>query len=97
MPDRRDSLRHDVGLVVFLALLVAVWQAAYSARLLPGYAFPSPLAVGRRLVELARDGSLGAEREGLARPHGAWLQPLSGPRPRDRREHGGEPTSPAGC
>jgi NitT/TauT family transport system permease protein len=60
MPDRRDSLRHDVGLVVFLALLVAVWQAAYSARLLPGYAFPSPLAVGRRLVELARDGSLGA-------------------------------------
>ena len=60
MPDRRDTVRQDVGLLVFLLLLVAVWQAVYSARLLPDYAFPSPLEVGRRLVELARDGSLGA-------------------------------------
>jgi NitT/TauT family transport system permease protein len=60
MPDRRDTLRQDAGLLVFLILLVIVWQAAYSARLLPAYAFPSPAAVGRRLVELARSGVLGA-------------------------------------
>ncbi len=60
MPDRRDTLRQDAGLLVFLLLLVIAWQAAYSARLLPSYAFPSPFAVGRRLVELARSGALGA-------------------------------------
>jgi len=59
MPDRRETRRQDVGLLVFLLALVAVWQIAFSLRLLPAYAFPSPLAVGRRLVELARSGSLG--------------------------------------
>jgi len=59
MPDRRGTLRQDAGLLVFLLGLVALWQIAFSLRLLPAYAFPSPLAVGRRLVDLARDGSLG--------------------------------------
>ncbi len=60
MRDSRDTLRQDLGLIAFLLLLVAAWQVAFSARLLPAYAFPSPVAVANRLVELAQDGSLAA-------------------------------------
>lgn len=44
--------------LLFYVLLVAVWQALFSARLIPDYLFPSPVQVGKRLWELGTDGYL---------------------------------------
>ena len=43
---------------LFYVLLVAVWQALFSARLIPDYLFPSPVQVGKRMWELGTDGYL---------------------------------------
>jgi len=40
--------------------VLAVWQLIASLGVLPAYAFAPPRAVGERLLQLARDGSLGA-------------------------------------
>lgn len=45
--------KHGVFVVLgFYALLLGLWQALAMMRLAPGYIFPSPLGVVRRLVEL---------------------------------------------
>lgn len=52
-----------MGIVLFIILLIAIWQGFYwiTVDLLDvfkSYAFPSPFGVGERLVELCSDGSL---------------------------------------
>ncbi len=42
----------------FYLLILASWQALFSAEIIPDYLFPSPLQVGRRLWELAADNYL---------------------------------------
>src|SRR5258708_4082918 len=42
----------------FYLFIVAVWQALFSARLVPDYLFPSPLQVGQRIWELNQDNYL---------------------------------------
>jgi NitT/TauT family transport system permease protein len=42
--------------IVFLALLVGVWQVAYSVGLKPSYALPSPADVATRFWETVQDG-----------------------------------------
>ena len=44
--------------LLFYVLIFAVWQALFSAGLIPEYLFPSPAQVGKRLWELAADGYL---------------------------------------
>lgn len=44
--------------VTFYLLLLGFWQTLFSFELIPDYLFPSPLQVGFRLWELARDGLL---------------------------------------
>jgi NitT/TauT family transport system permease protein len=60
MADRGRKVGDAAGLVALLLALVAAWQMAFSLRLLPVYAFPSPGSVARRLGELAEDGTLQA-------------------------------------
>lgn len=52
-----------MGLIVFLILLVVIWQLFYwlgvdVLMLFKPYSVPSPLGVGERFVELCRDGTL---------------------------------------
>src|SRR3954451_21962845 len=49
--------RSVVPPMVFLALLVGVWQAAYLAKVKPSYALPSPGDVAAKLWETVQDGS----------------------------------------
>src|SRR6266511_380064 len=42
----------------FYLLLIGSWQALFSAKLIPDYLFPSPVQVGERLWELAKDNYL---------------------------------------
>ena len=52
--------RSLVVMLLFLATLLAVWQAVAMLKLLPVYSLPGPGAVAARLAELAREGALGA-------------------------------------
>ena len=54
----RQASRVAFYVVLFYLLLFAVWQALFSAGLIPEYLFPSPLQVGKRLWELGADGYL---------------------------------------
>ena len=52
-----------MGIILFLCLLIAVWQAFYWLgvdvfMLFKPYAMPSPLGVGERMIELCGDGTL---------------------------------------
>lgn len=52
-----------MGMVLFIILLIAIWQGFYWVtvdllEVFKSYSFPSPLGVGERLVELCSDGSL---------------------------------------
>ncbi len=52
-----------MSIVIFIVLLIAVWQGFYwlfvdLLEVFKSYSFPSPLGVGERLVELCSDGSL---------------------------------------
>jgi NitT/TauT family transport system permease protein len=52
--------RHRIKYYVlaFYLLLLAAWQALFTAQLIPDYLFPSPAQVGRRLWELATENYL---------------------------------------
>ncbi|MDQ1660875.1 MAG: sulfonate transport system permease protein [Blastococcus sp.] len=52
----RVFLRSVLPPIVFLAALVAVWQAAYTAGIKPPYALPSPADVASKLWETLQDG-----------------------------------------
>jgi len=58
MSETKQAIRNMSVLAAFLAAVLLLWQAVSSLALLPSYAFPSPVQVGSRLVELAADGSL---------------------------------------
>jgi NitT/TauT family transport system permease protein len=58
MSETKQAIRNISTMAAFLAAVLILWQAVSSLALLPSYAFPSPFQVGRRLVELAADGSL---------------------------------------
>ncbi len=52
-----------MGIIIFLIILIAIWQGFYwltvdLLEVFKSYSFPSPLGVGERLVELCNDGSL---------------------------------------
>ncbi len=52
-----------MGIVIFLIILIALWQGFYwltvdVLEVCKSYSFPSPLGVGERFVELCSDGSL---------------------------------------
>lgn len=52
-----------MGIIIFLIILVALWQGFYWLtvdwlEVFKSYSFPSPLGVGERLIELCSDGSL---------------------------------------
>ncbi len=51
----RGTKRYVAG---FYLVLLGGWQTLFSLQLIPDYLFPSPLQVGQRLWELARDGLL---------------------------------------
>src|SRR5688572_29398824 len=50
--------RHKYYVLGFYVVLLAIWQALFSLRLVPDYLFPSPLQVAGRLRDLAIDGLL---------------------------------------
>ena len=52
---RRGITRYVLG---FYLLIIVVWQGLFWAQIIPDYLFPSPLQVGERLWELARDNYL---------------------------------------
>jgi NitT/TauT family transport system permease protein len=58
MSETKQAIRNISVLAAFLAAVLLLWQAVSSLALLPSYAFPSPVQVGSRLVELTADGSL---------------------------------------
>ncbi len=58
MSETTQTLKNTAVLAAFLVAVLALWQAVSALALLPSYAFPSPAHVGRRLVQLAADGSL---------------------------------------
>jgi NitT/TauT family transport system permease protein len=58
MSETKQAIRNISVLAGFLAAVLLLWQAVSSLALLPSYAFPSPIQVASRLVELAADGSL---------------------------------------
>lgn len=52
-----------MNILVFVILLIALWQGLYwftvdVLEIFKSYAFPSPIGVGERLIELCSDGSL---------------------------------------
>ena len=52
-----------MSLVIFLILLIAVWQGAWFLavevlEIAKSYTVPSPLGVGQRFIELCQDGTL---------------------------------------
>jgi NitT/TauT family transport system permease protein len=55
----RILVRSVLPPVVFLALLVGVWQLAYVAHLKPPYALPSPADVAAKFWETVQDGRAG--------------------------------------
>jgi NitT/TauT family transport system permease protein len=55
----RNLVRSVLPPVVFLALLVGVWQLAYVAHLKPPYALPSPADVAAKFWETVQDGRAG--------------------------------------
>jgi NitT/TauT family transport system permease protein len=54
----RQSKRTALYVLLFYVLLFAIWQALFSAGLIPDYLFPSPLQVLKRLWELGAEGWL---------------------------------------
>ena len=52
---RRRIVPYVLG---FYLLIIVVWQGLFWARVIPDYLFPSPMQVGERLWELARDNYL---------------------------------------
>ncbi|MES2561594.1 MAG: ABC transporter permease [Pseudomonadota bacterium] len=50
--------RATIYVPIFYLLLVGLWQAIFSLRIVPDYVFPSPLQVGQRLYQLATEGLL---------------------------------------
>ena len=52
----RALLRSALPPIVFLALLVGVWQLAYAARIKPPYALPGPADVARTFWDTVQDG-----------------------------------------
>jgi NitT/TauT family transport system permease protein len=52
--------RSATALLLFLAGLLALWQAVVMLHVLPVYSLPAPAAVAARLGELAREGALAA-------------------------------------
>jgi NitT/TauT family transport system permease protein len=53
---RRRFVRSVLPPLVFLALLVGVWQLAYLAELKPSYVLPSPADVAQKFWETVQDG-----------------------------------------
>ena len=50
--------RHKYYVAAFYLLLVGAWQLLFSLQLVQDYLLPSPVAVGRRLWQLGREGFL---------------------------------------
>lgn len=53
-----SSSRTFLVRIVFAVLVVVLWQCLVALKLLPIYVFPAPLDVAKKLIEMARDGSL---------------------------------------
>jgi NitT/TauT family transport system permease protein len=57
-PSKGRLTRTAIYVSLFYVLLFLVWQALFSARIIPDFLLPSPFQVTRRLWELGKDGYL---------------------------------------